>query len=199
MIRKMLLGTACALALTVVAPVCISPVAQAQPLGAVGKAGVVTVQARVQSVDPQQRLVTLVGPEGRTLTVRAGDQVRNFAQIRPGDLVTVQYYESVGYVLSAPNTRLPSRSERFAGTRAPEGAKPAGVVARRVTLTGIVTGVDAQQNLLSVVDEHGGAVRTVHVTDPEYQARLGNVHVGDKLSVVLTQALAISLTPAGPM
>lgn len=195
MLRKTLVGTTTLLALLALAPTGIATTAEAQTIDSASKAGIVTVQARVQSVDPANRLVTLVGPEGRQITVQAGDEVRNFAQIKPGDIVTARYYRSVGYVLSGPNAQLPSPGVAVEGARAPEGAKPAGVVARHVTLTGVVTGVDVQKNEISLVEPTGGAVQTIHVMDPRYQARLGEVHAGQKLTILLTEALAISLSP----
>jgi len=45
------------------------------------------VEATVVGIQKQKRLVSLRGPEGRTLTVEAGPEVRNFDQIQVGDQV----------------------------------------------------------------------------------------------------------------
>lgn len=164
-----------------------------------GDAALLTATARVVSVDPQNRSVRLRGPRGRTFTVDVGPEVRNFDQIRAGDTVTVQYYESIAFTLGKPGTTLPEDTVSGGAARAQPGNLPAGMVARRITVTGLVTGIDMDAHTLDIVDPNGGGVQTIHVTNPERQRDMEAVKVGDTITARITQALAISverMTPA---
>ena len=48
-------------------------------------------------------MVTLKGPDGNVFTVHCGDQVKNLAQVKKGDLVQVTYYESLAYEVKKPD------------------------------------------------------------------------------------------------
>jgi hypothetical protein len=58
--------------------------------------------AVVETVDRQRREVLLRGPQGRLMTVRIGDEVRNFDRIRGGDRVVVRYRQAVAAAASRP-------------------------------------------------------------------------------------------------
>ena len=73
-----------------------------------GDTDTVTARATVKSVDMKTRMVTLVGPQGETMTMKAGDQVQNLAQVKPGDVVVARYYD-----LSPTSWHLPERSSRM--------------------------------------------------------------------------------------
>jgi hypothetical protein len=171
--------------------------AQASGMAGVGQGDTVSIQARVQSVDTATRGITLIGPGGKTITVMAGPQVINFEKIKAGDTVNVQYQDSVAYVLSPPNTKLPDASLTAAGVGAAAGQMPAGAVGARLIVTGLVVGIDTSNHTLQMVDPSGGAIRTVHVTSPEGLQNFNLVKVGDTITAVMSQAVAAAVTPAG--
>lgn len=49
----------------------------------------VVVTADVVGIDRADRMVTLVGPRGNVVEIEAGEEVRNFDQIKVGDKVKV--------------------------------------------------------------------------------------------------------------
>jgi len=96
------MGTKFAFALALIAAAMGSSVLAQQPAatgGAVlasepGKAAVartVEVSAQVLAIDKATRTLTLRGPKGAALDVVAGDEVRNFDQIKVGDYVVARY------------------------------------------------------------------------------------------------------------
>jgi hypothetical protein len=167
----------------------------ANNLGGVGTSQTVRVRAKVRAIDHKTRDITLVGPEGGVFTVHAGDQVKNLAQVKKGDTVVVHYTRSAIIVLSAPGEPIPPNTVSVAGGSAAPGQMPAGEVAGRLVLTGTVVGVDLDAHTLSLVNPKGGRVITVSVTDPQRQAQLARVNVGDSLTVVYTAALAVAVEP----
>lgn len=170
--------------------------AQKGEMTGVGQGETVEMTATVQSVDYAKRTVTLVGPDGAAKTMKVGNGVRNFSQIQPGDDLVVRYSEAAVYVIAPPGTKVPDDVIAAAVARAEPGEKPAGGVAERVVITGLVTAVDPAANTISLVDPSGGMVRTLTVKNPEYQKMLPSISVGDTITAALSQALVASVTPA---
>ena len=129
--------------------------------------------------------------------MKVGNGVRNFSQIQPGDDFVVRYSEAAVYVIAPPGTKVPDDVIAAAVARAEPGEKPAGGVAERVVITGLVTAVDPAANTISLVDPSGGMVRTLTVKNPEYQKMLPSIKVGDTITAVMSEALVASVTPAG--
>jgi hypothetical protein len=55
----------------------------------------VELSAKVVSIDPARRTVTLKGAGGKVVDVECGDEVKNFDQIKLGDIVRARYMESL--------------------------------------------------------------------------------------------------------
>jgi hypothetical protein len=50
----------------------------------------ITVRAKIASIDPQSREVTLVGRSSKPVTMHAGDEVRNLNKLKAGDIVDAE-------------------------------------------------------------------------------------------------------------
>lgn len=107
----------------------------------------------------------------------------------------LRYTQSLAVVISKPGTKLPDVSVADSSVQAP-GGLPAGAVGRQVAVTGLLVGVDPNTHVLSVVDQHGGAVRDFLVRSPERQAEMRSLRVGDMITVVFTEAVAVAVEPA---
>lgn len=155
-----------------------------------------TVTATVQAIDQSTRMVTLVRPDGKGVILKAGDQVRNLAQVKVGDTVTVDYYEGFVAELAPPGTPLNKVVVTDAVTRAPLGERPAGALGEAVTATVVIEYVDTLRN---VVQFKGplGKTRTVKVMRPQFQAMLKTLKPGDQVTLTYFEALALNVKPAG--
>jgi len=78
----------------------------ALPSGNIGEQTVTGI-ATVQSVNQKTRHVTLKDSEGKKLTIVAGPDVRNLAQVKKGDVLRVTYRESMAYQVSKAGTAKP--------------------------------------------------------------------------------------------
>ena len=74
---------------------------------------VIETSATVESVDQQTREVLLRAPDGRTLAVMAGPEVRNLPELKAGDTVRVTYYESVAARLDDPRAACADRQQAY--------------------------------------------------------------------------------------
>ncbi|RKE36550.1 hypothetical protein B0G76_2750 [Paraburkholderia sp. BL23I1N1] len=150
--------------------------------------GTATVIATVIAIDSATRTVTLKDRNGRVEKLDADEEVRNFDQLKVGDVVTTEYREARS--LSLTKTSGPrSARERQILQPAASGTKPGGTISREVTVVGDVVAVDAQGTHLTIKGPQG----TVDVlVDPE---QLKNIREGDQVEIVHTEAVAISVTP----
>jgi len=151
----------------------------------------VSISARVEAIDKAQRSLTLKGPKGNLQTVTAGPDVRNFDQIKVGDMVVARYVESLTLTLKKDGKELLSKTEATDAARSKAGEKPAGIVGKQVEVTANVIAVDAASQTVMLK----GPNRTVDLRIPDPQ-QFKLVKVGDQIHATYTEALALSVEPA---
>ena len=155
----------------------------------VKKEQIVTETATVQAVDQATRVVTLKGSKGNVFDIKAGDEVRNLAQVKVGDQVKVKYYQSLAVEVMAPGQGPGGVQEAVVMDRAKHGEKPGGMVGNQVTVTATVEAIDKKKQTVTLKGPEG-KTRVVKVQDPK---NLKNVKVGDDVVITLTEAVAISV------
>jgi hypothetical protein len=147
------------------------------------------LRAKVDAVDYAKRVVTVTGPQGNTVAIKAGPQVRNLEQIKVGDQVVVRHYESVALFVRK-SSEPPGAVAAGAVEVAAKGEKPAGAMADTVEVTAKVEAVDQAARTVTLKGPAGN-VRTFKV-DPSVE-RLKDVKVGDDVVLRYTEALAIAV------
>ncbi|HUJ78685.1 MAG TPA: hypothetical protein VLY45_00055 [Nitrospiria bacterium] len=70
-----------------------------KPGGAAGR--IITITATITAIDKTAQTVTLKGPEGNTLTVKARDP-KKLEKVAVGDLVNITYTEAVAILVEEP-------------------------------------------------------------------------------------------------
>ena len=151
----------------------------------------VTVTATVTAINQKTRAVTLTGQNGQVYSFVADSAVKNLAQVKQGDIVTVNYVEALAYDVRKPGT-APAPTTTVAGAAAPVGAMPAGAIAQQTTATVTIVAIDPKVPSVTFKGPQGNT-QTIKVLHPE---RLQGVKVGDLVDLTYTQALAIKVTPA---
>jgi hypothetical protein len=159
--------------------------------GKVTMAEAVRITASVEAIDKAKRLITLKGPEGNTFVVQAGPEVKNFDQIKVGDLVVASYIEALTLELKPGGGQIRERTERENAVTAKPGQAPGAAAGRQVTVIADVMSVDAKKQTVRL----RGPQRTVDlkVKDPN-QFKL--IKVGDQVEATFTEAVAIAVEPA---
>lgn len=156
-----------------------------------GAASTVSVTATVEKIDMNSREVTLRGPEGNVVTIAVGPEARNLEQLKVGDKVNVEYTQALAVALTPATGGEEERGEVAALERAPEGEKPAGVLARRVDIKAKVEAIDTEKREVTLK----GPDRTVKLAVGE-DIDLGKIKVGDQVFASYEEALAVSVEPA---
>ena len=98
------------------------------------KEKVVTVKATVEAIDLNTRVVTLKGPKGNVFDLKVGEEAKNLPQVKVGDVVVAKDYESIAVEVKKPGEPGGVAASGAVATAKP-GEKPAGVVAKQVTVT----------------------------------------------------------------
>lgn len=150
----------------------------------------VQFQGKFKSIDPKTRQVVIVGPNGNEFKTVLGDEVKNFNQIKVGDIVTLTHVEILVADIKKPSkVEIRERVETEKAVRAKLGDKPAAAIERQVSIVADVTAVDDKKGTLTI----RGATRTldIKVKDPSV---LKGVKVGTQIEAMVTEIIAIEVT-----
>ncbi|WP_373997495.1 hypothetical protein [Bdellovibrio bacteriovorus] len=155
---------------------------------AINTANIIQVQATVVSVDQKSRKIVLKIDSGEEVAVVAGDEVRNFAQIKKGDVLKVDYQESLAWDIKKGGGAPVAMSESTEMDEAQPGQKPAARMVNQVTATGTVIKVNSKAQAITVK----GPERTIVLQVPKPDV-LKSIKVGDQIQASYTEAMAVSV------
>jgi len=149
------------------------------------------VTATVTKVDQTTREVTVKSQDGKEYSFVAGDDVKNLAQVKAGDVITATYAEAFVYEVKKGGQAIAPATAVAGGSAAP-GMKPEGAIARQTTVTVLITAIDPKVPSVTFKGPKGNT-RTIKVLHPE---KLQGVSVGDTVEITYTEALAIKVEEA---
>ena len=149
-----------------------------------------TVTATVVQVNQKTREVTVKTKDGKEHTFVAGDNVKNLAQVKKGDIITAVYTEAIAYEVKEHGATGVQTTTATAAAK--PGEKPAGGVAQQTTVTVMITAIDPKVPTVTFMGPRGNK-ETIKVRDPK---NLNGVKVGDKVDITYTEALAITVDEA---
>jgi hypothetical protein len=165
----------------------------AEPAAAKGGAIVVTdsahAKATIVDIKKKERALTLRDEQGAEFVVIAGEEVRNFAQIKKGDIVEVDYRRAAASALEKASDATVA-GQTTAVERAPAGGKPGMMAMQTSTIVATVLDIDHKNRVVTLQGPKGGIV-TVAV--PADMKTFDSLKKGDKVSAVYTEAVAISV------
>jgi hypothetical protein len=126
--------------------------------------------------------------------VIAGPEVRNLAQVSPGDTVRLTYYESVVARMAEPGAGGPATTS-VASSRAPEGSRPAGVVGATTDVVVEFLAYDPATGTVTF-ETPDGVTRQV-VVNPAMRSFAAARQPGERVALQLTTAVAASIVETG--
>ena len=151
--------------------------------------GAVVIMAEVLAIDKEDRILTLLGPKKNVVDVHVGEEARNFDQIRVGDELRIEYYESVAIYLGKTGTQ-PEEDAGLVVARSAKGEKPGGYAVGAIDVSASVVGIDKKKRTLTLKLPEGNVVTTE--VDKSVKA-FDTLKVGDTIHARLTKAIAISV------
>jgi hypothetical protein len=165
----------------------VSPAGVAATAGLVAET-VVTVHGKIESVDSANRLVTLQGPNGKSLTLTVINPY-NLESVRAGDPFVVQFTETISIVEKGPSEKPAVATLREGLWTAKPGEAPGAVAVQQTQLVVVIAAIDAATHRVAL-RAPDGSTETVHVSNPE---TLKGVQVGDRIVITRTESVAIAL------
>jgi hypothetical protein len=151
--------------------------------------------ATVSAIDSEQRLVTLRGPEGGELTLEAGPEVRNFAQLEVGDVVRLSYEQ----YYSATRISVEEAPETFADgaamvARAAEGERPGVAVGAIETMVVLIESIGPDGRSATFITPDG-ALHSIFVIREESREFARSLEAGDLVELTFADAIALVVEP----
>lgn len=186
---------ACTLALSVPVAVlaqsaAVTEVAVAGP-GVRAESSEVEIRAKVVALDRARRTASLKGPKGNVVTVNVPAEVRNFEQVRVGDVLSVRYLTAVAAKLErVAKSGIRERVETADAVRAEQGDKPGVALGLTVEILAEIQSIDKKQNQVVL----RGAERTVAMVVPP-SVDINALKVGDEVRALFTEAAVVMVEP----
>jgi hypothetical protein len=157
--------------------------------GAIVLTDSVSVKVTVVGINKKERKLTLRDEGGNTHDMIAGPEVRNFAQIKKGDVVEVGYHQAAATALEKASDATVA-GQATTVQRAPAGAKPGMAATQTSTIVATVLEIDTKDRLLTVQGPKGGIV-TIKV--PADMKTFDSLKKGDQISAVYSEAIVVSV------
>lgn len=151
------------------------------------------ISAVVRSVNLKQRTITVIAPDHQLVTVDVDPAVKRLNEIRSGDKIVLQYFQSLAFEVREP-TEKERQSPIIAGAAAvknPQQLPPALGAARSVHAIVTIEGIDRSKRAVTVRGPEGRVIE-VEVMNP---ANLDKIKIGDTVAVDYTEALAVGVDP----
>ncbi|MBW1851789.1 MAG: hypothetical protein JRJ15_10220 [Deltaproteobacteria bacterium] len=156
----------------------------------VGDAMIMT--ATVEAIDKADREVTLRGPAGDIATIEVDKAVKNFDQIKVGDEVHAEYYQSMAVFIGKPGDD-PGAAGDISVATAKKGQKPGAVTVETMDVVVAIRAIDRDNRTVTVQGPQGN-----HMTMGVDQSvkSYDQLKVGDTVHIRYTEALAVWVTKA---
>lgn len=147
-------------------------------------------EGEVVKIDKKTRTITFKNKDGESKFV-AGPEITNFAQIKKGDHVNVNYELAVAIeLIKTKSDGVRTKVETNTVTKSKSDEKPSEKITNKTTIVADIIEVNREKKLVSVKGPNG-KITTVTVKNP---ALLADVNVGEQVKVVYFDAMAASIT-----
>ena len=164
------------------------PAAPAEPMPGKGAARMLKMRGTISAIDKDKGTVTLKGPKGGTLTLDVQDKSKLDA-IKVGDPVVGTYLESIVIQVVKSGSASPGATVQETRVSSKPGETPAGAIARQVTVTTTIVGINKKAHTVTIKGPQGDT-RTIKAQDPK---NLDKIKTGDLVDITYTEALAVAL------
>jgi hypothetical protein len=152
-------------------------------------------KAVVESVDHATRTILLRGEDGDLLSMKAGPEVRNFAQVKPGDRVVARVRLGVMAEMTPPGASGAAVQQADVGGRATPGSKPGGFAGQAMRVRVTVNSYDPQTKTVAFTLP-SGEQKTKALQAPSMQDFAAHLKPGDKVDVTFVRSIAVAVLPA---
>lgn len=154
------------------------------------EAAVVSLTATVKDIDYKTRVVTLQKKDGTAVSMEVGPEAVRFNEVKKGDVVQVDYMESVAVVVQSPDAKIATVEGSNMAVVRNQGKKPSGVAVATDVVTATVVKINAKTRKATLKGPQGNMIEVDVAPDVK---NLENVKKGDQVLVKYTRTLAIDV------
>lgn len=148
-----------------------------------------TAEVKIEAVDYDNRSIALAGADGKTEIFTVSPMVRNFPQLKKGDIVKVEYHTTmvatVHKVSEAPRTELATLV-----MPAELGQKPGVLCMREARIEANVEAINYETRAVRLKTASGSIIK---LTADKKLMDFDKVHVGDQVIFNYTETLVIDV------
>jgi hypothetical protein len=145
--------------------------------------------ATIEAIDKATRTVTLKGPKGNSIDVKAPDEMEGFNSLKVGDQVTATYFAAVALHVRKPGEPAPPAEPTTTTVR--KDRTPGSETRRQQTFRATITAIDPKAPSVTVRGAQGRVVPLM-VNDA---TQLQNVKVGDTIDVTYYESMLVKVEP----
>ena len=147
----------------------------------------VTAQATVLDVNKSNRAIKMRTEKGDTISVTAGPEVKNFAQIKKGDVVKMKYTEKLTVHVEAAGA--PEVTDETTMATAKEGEKPKASITQTTEYKATILSIDKEKGTVTLKGMDGAEYEVT----PKHPENLDLVKVGELVVFTYTETVAASV------
>ncbi|WP_426808499.1 hypothetical protein ABOC32_19745 [Pseudomonas sp. WOUb67] len=150
------------------------------------------VTTQVTAIDLANRQVTVKGPDNKKdVTFQLTEKAKALPNLKVGDQVDIFVTRAVAYVLNTDVGGAPKASEESGTIRATaQNPNPGGEAFRQVRVTSQIKKIDLAKHEVSLLPPEG-KLQVVKVENPDLQARMKNLKVGQTVDAIYTEVLRV--------
>ncbi len=153
-----------------------------------------TIQAVVEAIDHEARVVTLRRADGTTVTFTPSPEVRNLDQVKVGDILHAEYTQSVSIRVASAEGVGPGAGEIAGIARTEEGEMPGMVAVDTQMIVATVEAIDLEMNTYKLRFPDG-SINEYVAMNPE---NLRMAAVGDIVMIEITETIAAVVEEVSP-
>jgi ribosomal protein S17 len=145
------------------------------------------ITAIVVSIDKTSRLVKMRTDAGDTLAAVVQAEVKNFDQIRVGDLVKASITKQLSIEVASSSEM--KDSYEVSGTSGKPGEKPHGTMTEKTRSTATITAINKTTGVVTLKGQDGNA----YTVTAQNKENLNKVKIGDVVIFTVTRSVAASV------
>ena len=154
------------------------------------EAASIQTTASVEKVDYKARKLTLKNNEGTVFTLDVGPDIKRLDEVKPGDLLEVEYLESLAVEVQQPGEKSSTPDGAYSVLVRNPTQSPSGKLIETETVSATVESVDTEKRIVELRRADGSKVKVA--VSPDVR-RLDEVHKGDIISMKVTRSVALSV------
>ena len=146
-----------------------------------------TAQATILSVGKSNRAIKMRTEKGDTITVTAGPEIKNYAQIKKGDVVKITYTEKL--TVHVEPAGAPEVTDEATSSTAKPGEKPKATFTNKTQYKATILSIDKEKGTVTLKGMDGSEYEVT----PRHPENLALVKEGELVVFTYTESIAASV------